>query len=180
MKGLFMAVRVSRSRRRAARFLLATAVMLGVLAPSAVSAVHPRHSAPAETAVGVVAAAPNPRAYVLHWPTHIVYAYDTVTGARVGGANVPTGTTQIIASPDGAFLYASKSFSPASTITVVSTATYRTVGTITGGKGSAAAAVSPDTITGNSHFNATIRDVVVATPPSADLGASLDAPPGRG
>ncbi|MFJ8254113.1 cell surface protein [Streptomyces sp. NPDC094466] len=67
-----------------------------------------------------------------------------MTGGSLGEAPVPSGTTRIAGSPDGAFLYASKSFSPASTITVISTATNQDVGTITVGSGSHAAAVSPD------------------------------------
>ncbi|WP_424211281.1 cell surface protein [Streptomyces sp. BI20] len=132
-----------RSRRRApGRALLASAGMFGALATAVAPAVA--LPAPARAPSAVTATAPNPRAYVLTGPTHSVYVYDTVTGESVGGANVPNGTARIVASPDGSRLYASRSFSPASTIAAIDTATGDTVATITVGKGSDAAAVSPD------------------------------------
>ncbi|WP_435598468.1 YncE family protein [Streptomyces anulatus] len=97
-----------------------------------------------QAGVGLVAAAPNPRAYVLDGNLSAVVAYDTVTGERVAQINVPSGSTRIVPSPDGSLLYALKSFSPNSIVTVLSTTTNDTVAAISVGSGSRTAAVSPD------------------------------------
>ncbi|MFJ8254114.1 hypothetical protein [Streptomyces sp. NPDC094466] len=67
-----MTLRISGARRCAVRVLLAATVVLGALAPTAVTALPAHAAASPQAAAGVVAAAPNPRAYVLHgWPSTI-------------------------------------------------------------------------------------------------------------